>query len=350
MPKILEAVIRDDSLILGQNVVDFEASLGHYLGEGINVLSCANGTDALYLALSALKLEKGEWVATVANAGFYSTSAILRAGLQPYFIDVELSTSLTRLQDVEEAIRFGVKALVLTHLFGRVAPDTAQIVDACQNSGIFIVEDCAQAAGATFLERKAGTFGDIAAFSFYPTKNLGCLGDGGAVAFSGNTLGEQVRALRQYGWGEKYVVDTVGGINSRLDSIQASFLLAFLPFLDQENQLRRQVAAKYLEGIQNPKISLPLSERGNQTTWHLFVIRVTGGARSDFRAHMALNGIETDVHYPLLDTLMPAHPEFAGQRLSNSEQLVHEIVSIPMHPHLSSGEIEKILRVVYDWK
>lgn len=224
-------VVASGWVVLGPEVKQFERDFAAYLGVS-ECVSVGNGTDAIELGLKAIGVSAGDRVATVANASMYTTTALLAIGAVPFFMDVALESRCASVADVEQALDAGVNAVVITHLYGLACPDTVAIASLCSARGIPLFEDCAQAHGAIIDGKRVGTFGVAASFSFYPTKNLGALGDGGAVVTSDPAVAARTRALRQYGWSEKYKVDVSGARNSRLDEMQAAILNAFLPGLD----------------------------------------------------------------------------------------------------------------------
>ena len=296
-------VVGSGYYVLGPNVRAFESAFAKYCGVE-HCISVANGTDALELSLRALGVSSTDRVAVVANAAMYGTSAVLACGAEPVFIDISADSATMDPAKLKTALaNGGIKAVIVTHLYGQLA-DIEPIAALCKAHGVGLVEDCAQAHGARNGNGVAGSFGDIASFSFYPTKNLGAMGDGGAVVTGRADLADRVRMLRQYGWTQKYTNGIAGGRNSRLDEIQASMLLLMLPHLDQWNQKRRYVAERYRAGISNPRIHTNTSA-GQDYVAHLYVIRTD--ARAALQRHLLDNNIQTDVHYPIADHKQPCH-------------------------------------------
>jgi dTDP-4-amino-4,6-dideoxygalactose transaminase len=268
---------------------------------------------------------------------------ILRAGAQPVFADVEASTRCLNARSVEQRIGPRTAGIVAVHLHGHAAPIEA-LRDIAGRHDLFLVEDAAQAHGASIGERRLGTFGDAAAFSFYPTKNLGCLGDGGMVTTSERAVAERVRRLRCYGWdADRVSVDT--GFNSRLDEIQAAVLRVLLPTLDRDNQRRRELAARYREAFAATPLELPPSGAG--AVFHQFA--VLAEEREHFRAWLLEGGIGTDVHYPLGLHRMPAFP---AAELPVTDSLARRLVSLPIQPEIAEPNAQRIIRRVleYPWK
>jgi dTDP-3-amino-2,3,6-trideoxy-4-keto-D-glucose/dTDP-3-amino-3,4,6-trideoxy-alpha-D-glucose/dTDP-2,6-dideoxy-D-kanosamine transaminase len=343
----LQAVVSSGWLVLGPQVKRFEGAFAHYIGTQ-HCVSVANGTDAIELALRALGIEAGDRVATVANAGMYTTTALIAIGAEPFYMDVDESTANAPLADVARAIQAGCKAVVVTHLYGLAAPDIAEIATLCQQHGVQLLEDCAQAHGARVSGQTVGSFGDAASFSFYPTKNLGALGDGGAVVTHSDVVAEKVLRLRQYGWGSKYSVEDLGARNSRLDELQAALLLAFLPSLDACNQRRRDIARQYSEGISHTAVQTP-EVHGEASVGHLYVVR--SPKRDALRAHLASLSIASDVHYPIPDYRQPAFGNrFADVCLPNTEKLAREILTLPCYPEMTDEQVQEVIAGVNSWQ
>src|SRR3989338_4412087 len=269
----IERVLRSGWFVLGPEVKAFEEEFAGYCGVS-HCASLANGTDALELALRALEIGPGKTVLTVANAGMYGTAAILATGALPVYADILPDTLLMDVGDLRRILdRQPVDAVIVTHLYGLLA-DATEIVRLAHARKIPVIEDCAQAHGAMLRGQKAGSFGDIGCFSFYPTKNLGALGDGGAIVTGRADLAERVRQLRQYGWSSKYHADLVGGRNSRLDEMQAAVLRVMLPMLDRWNGRRREIAARYTKKIAHPAIVAP-PIYAEEYVSHLYLIPTT---------------------------------------------------------------------------
>lgn len=339
----IDRVIASGWLVLGPEVKLFEQSFAAYLGTG-HCLTLANGTDAIELALKALGVGPGDHIATVANAGMYTTTAMLAIGAEPYFMDVDFDTRGTTLAEVRRAVEAGVKAVVATHLYGLAIPEIAFIADYCRQRNIPLLEDCAQAHGAQVDGRRVGTFGDAASFSFYPTKNLGALGDGGAVVTNNPKIAEKVGLLRQYGWTAKYKVEVPGARNSRLDEMQAAILSEFLPHLDKANARRREIATRYSTLIRHPNIAVP-QKGGADYVAHLYVIR--SQQRNALREHLRKLNIATDVHYPIPDYRQPVFGNrFSDISLLNTERLAHEVLSLPCYPEMTEEDVKLVINAV----
>ena len=340
-------VIDSGWLVLGPNVRQFEQAFARYLG-AVHCITLANGTDAIELALKAVSVDRGDRVATVANAGMYTSTALLAIGAEPLYMDVDIDSRNVTLHEVRRAIDAGVKAVVVTHLYGLAVPEIPEIAALCKSRNVRLIEDCAQAHGAKVAGQRAGTFGDAASFSFYPTKNLGALGDGGAVVTNNPKIDEQVSRLRQYGWTSKYRVDHAGARNSRLDEMQAAILSVFLPDLDTANERRRSIATQYSQAIHHPDVQVP-AVCGDDYVAHLYVIRTP--RRDALRAHLKACDIGTDVHYPIPDYRQPVFGDrFANIRLPNTECLADEILTLPCYPEMGDAQVGQVIDAVNAWR
>lgn len=339
----IDRVIASGWLVLGPEVRQFEQAFAAYLGAS-HCVSLANGTDAIELALKAMGVSAGDQVATVANAGMYTTTALRAIGAEPYFMDVDLDTRGATFAEITRAIEAGVKAVVVTHLYGLAVPEIAVIAEYCAQENIPLLEDCAQAHGAQINGKRVGTFGDAASFSFYPTKNLGALGDGGAVVTNNPGIAKKVGLLRQYGWTAKYKVEMPGARNSRLDEIQAAILSELLPYLDGWNTRRREIAARYSSEISHPNIVLPPVGKEDYVA-HLYVVR--SPQRDALRVHLRNCEIASDVHYPIPDYRQPVFAGlYANICLANTEKLVQEILTLPCYPEMARGDVNIVIDAV----
>jgi aminotransferase EvaB len=331
--------------ILGKEGLGFEQEFAAYCGVG-HCIGVANGTDALELSFRALGIGPGSRVGTVANAGGYTTTVLRLLGATPVYLDVHAETHLMDLDAFEGAAGM-LDAVVITHLFGRLH-DMDRVRAIAQTAAIPIVEDCAQAHGARRDGRRAGSFGDLACFSFYPTKNLGALGDAGAITTNDSTLAERLKSLRQYGWETKYHAVHGGGRNSRLDEMQAAILRAKLPHLDAWNARRREIAARYTQGIRHARLSCPRAT-GEDYVAHLYV--VVCDDRDALRAHLADAGIHCDVHYPIPDHLQPiVQGSKISYRLPVTEDLAARVLTLPCFPELTDAEVDYIVDWVNAWR
>lgn len=316
----------------------FEEELASYLGIG-HAVGVANGTAALALALLAVGCTAGSEVVTAANAGGYTSVAAARLGCGVVYADVEPAGQVVSAETVAAAIGPSTTAVVVTHLYGNVA-DMTGIVGLCRERRIAVVEDCAQALGATVDGRRVGTFGDVAAISFYPTKNLGAAGDGGAVATDDEDIAETVRSLRQYGWGEKYRIERPDGMNSRLDEIQAVILRVGLRHLDEMTRKRQAVVRRYRDAVAGGAARM-VSGATPSFVAHLAVGRFR--ARDRAREILGAAGIATDIHYPIPDHRQPglAAP-VRTTSLVETDRAVAEILTIPCFPEMTDDEIDRV--------
>ena len=311
-------------------------------------LTVANGTDAIEIGLKALGISSNDLVATVANAGMYTTTSILNIGAKPYFMDVGLDTYNVTLNEVIDAVKKGVKAVVVTHLYGLAISEIMEIASFCKNNNIPLLEDCSQAHGAIVHNKHVGSFGDVSTFSFYPTKNLGGLGDGGAIVTPHNEIAEKVYYLRQYGWNEKYKVAHYGGRTSRLDEIQAAILLKLLPELDHMNIRRRAVALKYNNDIKNSNIHI-CQKSGNDYVAHLYVLQCKD--RKNLIDYLNKHKISTDIHYPIPDHRQPVFQNtYKHITLKYTELLSSQILTIPCYPELDKNQINYIIETINSWQ
>jgi aminotransferase EvaB len=331
--------------VLGAEVAAFEAEFAAACGVA-HAVGVASGSDALELALRAAGVAAGDEVATVANAAMYATLAIRAIGARPMFIDVDDTTLLMEPAALANALTKRTRAVVVTHLYGRLAP-MRDLAEVTRLWGIPIIEDCAQAHGASRDDQCAGSFGIAGCFSFYPTKNLGALGDGGAVVTDDPAFADRLRALRQYGWRRKYEVVTDGGRNSRLDELQAALLRVRLPGLDAANARRRAIASAYSARIRHPALRTPPAP-GTDDVAHLFVLRTP--ERSALAAALAAQGVGTDVHYPIPDHRQPiVGDDYSSLRLPISERACTEVLSLPCFPELTAAEIESVIASCNAW-
>ena len=339
----LDRVLARGWFVLGPEVEAFEHEFAAYCGTS-QCVSVANGTDGLELALRALGVGQGDHVATVANAGMYSTTAIRAIGAVPLFVEIAADSLTMSPAALSAALTTQVRAIVVTHLYGQMA-DLPNLLLAAGRLGIPVVEDCAQAHGAEIDGRRAGSWGNFGCYSFYPTKNLGALGDGGAVVTNDPALSRSVRLLRQYGWSDKYHSALAGGRNSRLDEIQAAVLRAKLPHVDGWNSRRRAIAAAYSQRLAASDLCLPAS-LGLDYVAHLYVVR--SERREQLRAALMAHGIVSDIHYPLPDYLQESCRDlgFARGFLQVTEAACDQVLTLPCFPELRDDELDRVVAVV----
>jgi dTDP-4-amino-4,6-dideoxygalactose transaminase len=348
----VDRVGRSGWLVLGKEVEAFERALAAEWGLPFAV-GVGNGLDALELAFRALGAQPGDVYLTTPLSAFATTLAILRVGGVPVFADVDAS-GLLELEAAEALLTTLPKQprfMVPVHLFGH-AMDLEALERFCRRHDLILVEDCAQAIGAKSRGRPVGSAGVLSATSFYPTKNLGAFGDGGAVLTRDAALARQVACLRDYGQTDKYVHDVVG-LNSRLDELQAALLRSVqLPLLAEQTARRAAIAHALLGGISHPRVSLPVAPAGSASVWHLFPVLVEGD-REAFRAHLRSRGVATGLHYPKLiphqQAMGPAVDATPG-RWPMAERFACDEVSLPMHPFLGDDEVKRVIDACNSWR
>jgi len=337
----MSRVLKSGYWIHGPEHAAFEQEFAEFLNVA-HVFGVASGTDALEIALRAVDCKQGSKVITVANAGGYTSIAAAIIGCEVIYCDVDPERLLMDPKALVSLLSKEISAVVVTHLYGNVAP-ISLIKSMCDEFGISIIEDCAQAAGASENGNRVGSIGDVGTFSFYPTKNLGGVGDGGALATNDPEIAKRINELRQYGWTAKYKIDLPRGRNSRLDEIQAAMLRVGLPKLDSMNQQRMRIVEKYSNAIKKSGLRLVTSDQPGNVA-HLAVVQVSKAiGRDNFRGYMKDLGIQTDVHYPILDCDQIGLPYYHGTNsLVHSRLSVNEIVSIPLFPELTQAEVGHI--------
>ena len=330
--------------LLGKECEAFEAEFAAYCGVR-HAIGCANGLDALKLVIKAMGIGPGDEVIAPANTYIASLIAISANGATPVLVEPDISTYLIDPAKIEEKITSRTKAIMVVHLYGR-ACEMGAISAIAKRHGLKVIEDCAQAHGATFGGKRVGNLGDAAGFSFYPGKNLGCLGDGGAVTTNDDELAKKVRALRNYGSDVKYHFP-YRGTNSRLDEIQAAWLRVKLPHLDADNARRAEIAARYCREIANPVITLPMAADGSRqlsNVWHVFPVRVE--KRDAFQAYLTEKGIQTVIHYPIPPHRQPAYTEWHGLDFPITEKIHETIISLPISPVMTDAEVAEVVAAV----
>lgn len=346
----VQRVLAAGQYILGPEVNAFQQEFAAFLGVRC-VAGVGSGTEALHLALRACDVGPGDAVITVSHTAVATVAAIELAGATPILVDIDPRTYTLSPQRLEEAIRahraLRIKVVIPVHLYGHPA-EMPVIMSLAEQYGFKVIEDCAQAHGAMIGERKLGTWGHMAAFSFYPTKNLGGVGDGGAVATNDPELGARVLLLREYGWRQRYISD-LPGTNSRLDELQAAILRVKLRFLDNDNAQRREIALRYDTMLSGCQIELPYCRSGVTHVYHQYVIRTT--ERDALRSYLAMQSVGTLIHYPVPVHQQPAYAGrlIGGRDLTETERACREIISLPMHPHLSIDQVRRVGDSILSW-
>lgn len=331
--------------VLGLENRDFEAAFAAYCGCA-HALGAANGLDALKLIIQAYGFGPGDEIIVPANTYIASILAVTQNGAAPVLVEPDPATCNIDPTQIEEKITVRTRAILPVHLYGRLAP-MDEINTVARKYGLKVIEDAAQAHGAASGGRRAGTLGDAAGFSFYPGKNLGALGDGGAMTTNDPRLAEKLEALRNYGSLRKYE-HLYQGTNSRLDELQAAFLSVKLETLDQDNARRREVAAAYLRGLDNPLVAKPANGPAEANVWHLFVVRCP--RRDDLQKYLADQGVQTLIHYPTPPHHQKAYTEWSAQSLPITEKIHREALSLPMSPVLTGEEISRVIEAVNAFK
>jgi dTDP-4-amino-4,6-dideoxygalactose transaminase len=344
----ISRALRSGWYILGQEVAAFEREFAEFLGAE-HAVGVASGTDAIELALRCLGVSKGDVVVTVSHTAVATVAAIDRCGATAAFADVEPDTygmnpdSLRRV--IQRVAQSGspIRAVVPVHLYGHPV-NIDEVLAVARERSVPVVEDCAQAHGACWCGRRVGTLGEMAAFSFYPTKNLGAFGDGGAVVTQNAALADAARSLRQYGWQQRYISQT-RGVNSRLDELQAAILRVGLRSLQSDNERRVRLAALYSRGLEDLPYSLPTTRSEAAHVYHQYVIRCR--ERDALRDHLARHGIGTAIHYPAPVHAQPAYRDLGvPAELEETERICREIISLPMYPQLGVSEIDRVVTAI----
>jgi dTDP-4-amino-4,6-dideoxygalactose transaminase len=343
----IRSVLEQPEFILGPVVERFEhefaASVGSTHGVGVS-----SGTAALELTLRALGIGPGDEVITVAHTAVATVAAIELAGATPVLVDIELPWMTIDPRAAADAVGSRTAAVVAVHLYGQAA-DLAGLADLCDQRGLALIEDCAQAHGATWENRHVGTFGRAAAFSFYPTKNLGTVGDGGMIATGDGELADRVRMLRQYGWDESRS-SVVTGVNTRLGPIEAAILSAKLPHLPRMLQARHEVARRYGAELVDLPLTLPAERPRTQHAHHLYVPACRDAAARDALVqHLERRGVVAGVHYPVPVHLQPAYSDRVdGRALTRTEELAGQVLSLPIYPELTAAQQELVIEATQE--
>ncbi len=340
--KAISRVLNKGRYILGEEVKVFEQEFAEYIGVSYGV-GVGSGTEALHLALSACDIGRGDEVVTVSFTAVATVAAIELAGAMPVLVDIEPDFYTLDPCKLEEAITPKTKAIILVHLYGHPT-DLEAILTISRKYGVRVIEDCAQAHGAMYKGKRVGSWGDIACFSFYPTKNLGAIGDGGMVVTSNFELAQKARLLREYGWTERYV-STLTGWNTRLDEIQAAILRVKLRYLGENNSKRIEIGKVYDRELSKTGLSLPKRRENATHVYHLYVVR--SRRRDELQKFLNHKGIGTLVHYPVPIHLQPAYRgRLRVSSLVETERVAQEVLSLPMYPELSNAHVMRVIEAV----
>jgi len=332
-------VMRSGNYVLGEEVGMLEQEFATFIGT-TDAVGVANGTDALELALRALEIGTNDEVITVSHTAVATVAAIEAAGAKPVLIDIEPKTYTINPDNLEEVVNEKTKVIIAVHIYGQSANLDA-LMKFCKKHKIYLIEDVSQAHGAKYKGMRLGSFGDVACFSSYPTKNLGAIGDAGLITTNDSKLALKLKMLREYGWNKR--VSHYVGRNSRLDELQAAILRIKLLNLDEDNSKRQKLAAYYQEELPNEVIQLPVSSPDNVHVFHLFVIQVQNC--SELIEFMKLKNIHLGIHYPFPVHLQPAYKDRLkmSNDMSVTEGLLNKIVSLPMYPELQMSEAKKVV-------
>ena len=354
----ISRVLESGRYILGRETEAFEKEFAAYLGAAYAV-GVGNGTDALEIALRTCGVGPGDGVVTVSHTAVATVAAIERTGAFPVFVDIDpasftmdpgnLNDTLTKIFDNRQpGITPTPKAVIPVHLYGYPA-DMPAILEICQRYELYVVEDCAQAHGAALQGRKTGTWGNIGTFSFYPTKNLSAIGDGGAVVTSNPNLYDRARMLREYGWRTRYISE-LPGMNSRLDEIQAAILRVKLRYLEEENSRRREIAQQYNSFLAGTPMTLPKEQPARIHIYHQYVVR--SRQRDKLKEYLKSNSIGSLIHYPIPIHLQPAYKsrlKIENGGLPYTEQVCREILSLPIYPQMKEEEILHVINTILNF-
>lgn len=339
----VHATLESGHFILGSTVSKFEESIASYLGVS-HAIGIASGTDALVLALRALNVGAGDEVIIPAYTFFATAGTVMSLGATPVFVDIDPGNYEIDITHVKDCITPRTKAIIPVHLYGHPA-DMDAILEIANSHGLKVIEDNAQAFGATYRGKKTGSFGDIGCLSFFPTKNLGAFGDGGMVVTNDPKLAERMRMLRTHGWKKKYYSEEIG-YNSRLDALQAAILQAKLPHVDTWNEKRRAVAKRYSEHLTPVGLNVPTECEWGRHVYHLYVIR--SNQRDDLQSFLKQKGIATEVYYPL-----PPHLSIPCRKLGykegdflQAERASHETLALPLYPELTVDQQNEVISAV----
>lgn len=336
----IERVLQSGWYILGEEVSKFEKDFAKFVGVK-HCIGVGNGTDAVAIALRAAGVTPGDEVITVSHSAVATVAAIEQIGAVPVLVDIEPDSRCMDPEKISALISKKTKAIVPVHIYGQPAR-IKEIVKVAIHNGLVVIEDCAQAHGARVDGQMVGSFGDLAAFSFYPTKNLGAIGDGGGVVTNSDTFAENANMLRQYGWRKRYISD-VAGVNTRLDELQAAILSVKLPYLLRDNEKRRAIASQYNQALANSNIKTPKFFPGTDHAMHLYVVELD--KRDQMREFLQTKGIQAAMHYPQSIHQQTAYfNRLRGfEKLNYTEKLYRELLTIPLYPELNDRQVSQVV-------
>ena len=335
-------VLESGWYILGEEVKTFEEEFSSFIGTSFGI-GTVSGTEALHTALAACGIGPGDEVITVSFTAAATAAAIELTGASPIFVDIEPDFYTIDPIKIEPAITSKTKAIVPVHIYGQPA-DMDPVLEVAKAHGLLVIEDCAQAHGALYKGKRVGSIGDMGCFSFYPTKNLGAIGDGGMITTDNEEFAHKARLLREYGWAERYV-SHFPGWNTRLDEIQAAILRVKLKYLDEDNEKRRQLAGVYTSKLSRTSLSLPQIRGGGAHVFHLYVVQ--SERRDRLLSFLRDNNIGASIHYPMPVHLQPAYSG-KGEResLEETEKAIGRILTLPMYPELNPVDISTVIEAI----
>jgi len=338
----IERVLESGWYILGEEVKLFEKEFAQF-NKVTHAIGVGSGTEALHIALRAMDIGPGDEVITTAHTAVATASAIHLAGAKPVFVDIEPDYFTIDPSLIEKAITPNTRAIIPVHIYGQTC-DMDAIMTIANKNNLKVIEDCAQAHGAEYKGNRVGSIGDVGCFSFYPTKNLGAIGDGGALVTNNDQLAEKIKLIREYGWEERYV-SSVEGWNSRLDELQAAILRVKLNNLDQDNNLRQEHAKNYIKLLSRLPLVLPKIRLNCSHVFHLYVIKAD--QRDELKAHLKNHEINTTIQYPVPIHRQKYYEEIVGElSLPVTEQVAETILSLPMYPELTSEAISQTIDAI----
>ncbi len=342
----VQEVIDSGWYLLGKKTEQFEQEFADYCGAK-HCVGVGNGLEALELILSAYEIREGDEVIVPSHTYIATALAVSSQGATPIFVEPNVAFNIDP-ERIELAITPKTKAIIPVHLYGQIANMEA-VLEIAKKYNLKVIEDAAQAHGAIYKNgKRSGNLGDAAGFSFYPGKNLGALGDGGAITTNDGELANKIRALRNYGSAEKYV-HTFKGVNARLDEIQAAILSVKLRGLDKDNERRREISRFYRQNITNPQILLPqVNGEENSHSWHLFVIQTQ--KRDELQQYLARANVQTLIHYPIPMHHQKAYREFRNLKLPIAERLAKQLLSLPISPIMTNDEIAYVIQIINEWR
>jgi dTDP-4-amino-4,6-dideoxygalactose transaminase len=341
----IQRVLDSGWYVLGEEVIRFEKEFAQF-NTVSHAVGVGSGTEALHIALRALDIGQGDEVITTAHTAVATASAIDLAGAKPIFVDIEPGFFTIDPDLIEDAITPKTKAIIPVHIYGQPC-DMDAIMKIANKNNLKVIEDCAQAHGAEYNGKRVGSIGDVGCFSFYPTKNLGAIGDGGALVTNDDQLAGKIKLLREYGWKERYI-SSKEGWNSRLDELQAAILHVKLKHLDEDNSRRNKHAKIYFDLLNILPLELPKTRSNSSHVFHLFVIKIE--QRNKLRDYLQKNGVNTTIQYPV-----PVHKQKYFQKMCSekslpvTEEVAKNILSLPMYPELKEKEINKVSNILKDY-